>query len=324
MGAPLLEVKNLKTYFPVRTGAFKKKIGDVKAVDNVSFHINRQETFGLVGESGCGKTTIGKTILRLVPATGGEIIFNNKNMLRLNKEELRCERKNIQMVFQDPYGSLNPRMNVLNILSEPMKKHKIYPPDEIADRVANLVSIVGLSTRDIFKYPHEFSGGQRQRVVIARALASNPKLIVCDEPVSALDVSIQAQILNLLNDLKKKFGLSYLFIAHGMAVVKHISDRVGSMYLGHLVEVSFADEIFNKCLHPYTKALISSIPIPDPSVTRQKVTLQGEIPNPINPPKGCKFNPRCPHAFDACRCVEPELKEYEPNHYVACHLYDKS
>jgi len=317
---PLLEVKNLKTYFPVYQGILKRKIGDVKAVDDVSFHISEHETFGLVGESGCGKTTVGKSIVRLVPATGGEVCFEGRDLLSLPRDDMRSERKNIQMVFQDPYGSLNPRMDVLAVLTEPMLLHGICTKAQAKDRALELLDTVGLSSRDLYKYPHEFSGGQRQRIVIARALAVNPKLIVCDEPVSALDVSIQAQILNLFHDLQQKLGVSYLFIAHGMAVVRHISHRVGVMYLGHLVETAPSSEIFTHCIHPYTRALMSSVPLADPHHKQEYTPISGELPSPLHPPKGCKFHPRCPYAKDICQEEEPILREVGPGHQVACHF----
>jgi oligopeptide/dipeptide ABC transporter ATP-binding protein len=323
MGEVLLEVKSLKKYYPITKGFLRKVIGQVKAVDDVSFLIHEGETFGLVGESGCGKTTIGKTILRLTEATAGEVLFKGKDILRMNKKELRDERRHIQIVFQDPYGSLNPRMNVLETLSEPILWHKLSPVYSVKQRVFTLLDMVELPSDSIYKYPHEFSGGQRQRIVIARALASNPRLIVCDEPVSALDVSVQAQILNLLKRLQKEIGVAYLFIAHGMAVVKHISNRVGVMYFGGLVEMADADEIFEKCRHPYTQALMSAIPIPDPEIKRRGTILQGEIPNPMNPLDGCRFHPRCIHAKERCKNEFPVLREISPNHFTACHFYDK-
>jgi oligopeptide/dipeptide ABC transporter ATP-binding protein len=320
MGKTLLEVKNLKKYYPITKGILKKIIGQVRAVDNVSFLIHEGETFGLVGESGCGKTTIGKTILRLTDATAGEVLFKGKDILRMGKKELRGERRHMQIVFQDPYGSLNPRMNVLDTLSEPILWHKLSPAHSVKQRVLALLDMVELPSGAVYKYPHEFSGGQRQRIVIARALASNPQLIVCDEPVSALDVSVQAQILNLLKRLQGEIGVAYLFIAHGMAVVKHISNRVGVMYFGSLVEMADSDEIFEKCRHPYTQALMSAIPIPDPDTERRGIILQGEVPNPMNPPGGCSFHPRCPHAKERCKNEFPVLREVSQNHFTACHF----
>jgi oligopeptide/dipeptide ABC transporter ATP-binding protein len=320
----LLQVKGLKKYFPVTKGFFKRTIGYVRAVDDVSFDIGYSETFGLVGESGCGKTTVGKLILRLREATEGEILFEGTDFRRLQREELRFYRRNMQIIFQDPYGSLNPRMSIGEIIQEPMIKHKtVGRRKELDKRLVELLDVVGLNKRDAYKYPHEFSGGQRQRIVVARALSVNPKLIVCDEPVSALDVSVQAQILNLLSDLQKQFGLSYLFIAHGMPVVKHISNRVGVMYLGKLVEIADKNTIFEGCLHPYTKALMSAVPIPWPGLERHQIILQGEVPNPMNPPKGCKFHTRCPKAQDQCVGEDPVLKEAHPGHWVSCHFCDK-
>lgn len=316
----LLTVKGLKKYYPIKKGFLKKTVGHIKAVDGVDFNIRRGETFGLVGESGCGKTTIGKSILRLIDVTGGELLFDGKDFLKLDKEELRKERRHIQMIFQDPYGSLNPRMTVCELISEPMVKHNILTGAASIERVKELMEIVGLNPKHYQRYPHEFSGGQRQRIGVARALSVNPKLIVCDEPVSALDVSIQSQILNLLEDLQSQFGVAYLFIAHGMAAVKHISSRVGVMYLGKIVEIAETDYIFDNCFHPYTKALMSAIPIPDVTAKRQRIILQGEVPNPLNPPSGCRFHPRCIYAIPQCKEQEPLLREAEPGHFVACHL----
>lgn len=316
----LLEVKRLKKYFPITKGILKKTVGYVKAVDDVSFSIAPGETFGLVGESGCGKTTIGKMVTRLMDSDSGEILFCGKDLARLRKEEVRKERKNIQIVFQDPFGSLNPQMTVQELFAEPLKKHRCGAGPEIRQRVAQMLETVRLSPQDAVKYPHEFSGGQRQRIAIGRALILRPKLIICDEPVSALDVSVQAQILNLLKDLQAEYNVSYLFIAHGMAAVKHISNRVGVMYLGKLVEIAGSDSIFEHCLHPYTRALMSSIPIPDPFFEKKRIVLRGEVPNPINPPSGCKFHTRCDRACAMCSEKEPELREISPGHFVACHL----
>ena len=316
---PLLEVKNLKKYYPVHSGAFKRVTGYVHAVDDVSFTIGHNETFGLVGESGCGKTTVGRLIVRLYEATDGEILFEGQDLRKLNKKELRERRRDMQVIFQDPYGSLNPRMMVRDIIAEPMRKFGICPNHELDKRVSDLLSVVGLSSREMTKYPHVFSGGQRQRIVIARALSVKPKLIVCDEPVSALDVSIQAQILNLMSDIQKEFGASYLFIAHGIPVVRHISKRVAVMYLGKLVEVASSEDIFHNCLHPYTKALISAVPIPDPEIRRDRHMLEGELPSLLNPPTGCRFHTRCPHATERCRMEEPELREVRPGQLCACH-----
>ncbi|MBQ8217306.1 MAG: ATP-binding cassette domain-containing protein [Oscillospiraceae bacterium] len=315
----ILEIKNLVKLFPVKKGLFRKTVAHVHAVDDVSFYINESETFGLVGESGCGKTTVGKLIMQLHKADSGSIIYNGADLCSLPKKELSRRRSEVQIVFQDPYGSLNPRMKVADILSEGIRKHRLLPPDQIPARVAELLRLVGLHESDALKYPHEFSGGQRQRIAVARALSFNPKLVVCDEPVSALDVSVQAQILNLMVELQKKLGVSYLFIAHGMAVVKHISHRVGVMYLGKMVELAPTDELFDNYAHPYTQALLSSVPVANPRREKTGVVLEGEIPNPINPPSGCRFHPRCPYADEMCRCQEPVLTEWKPDHMVACH-----
>lgn len=318
----LLQVKNLKMHFPVTKGIFKRQIASVKAVDGVSFTINAGETFGLVGESGCGKTTVGKMILRLIEATDGEILFEGKNIRALSKDELRELRKDIQIVFQDPYGSLNPRMTIYDTIAEPIKKHKLASGDELDKRVKDLINRVGLSEKELKKYPHEFSGGQRQRICIARALAVNPKLIICDEPVSALDVSVQSQILNLLKDLQRDTNIAYLFIAHGMPVVRYMSDRVGVMYLGKLVEVADCRDLFDEQLHPYSRALMSAIPKADPLNKSKRVILTGDVPSPINLNPGCRFYSRCPNACPECEKNEPELREVRPGHFVACRLYD--
>lgn len=319
----LLRVTNLKKYFPVTKGILKKEVASVKAVDGVSFVIHKGETFGLVGESGCGKTTIGKLILRLLEATDGEIIYDGTDLRKLNKSELREMRKEIQIVFQDPYGSLNPRMTVHEIIAEPIRKHKLASGEEVTKRVIDLLNRVGLSEREMRKYPHEFSGGQRQRICIARALAVNPRLIVCDEPVSALDVSVQSQILNLLKDLQRDLGVAYLFVAHGMPVVRHMSDRVGVMYLGQLVEVAECEELFSNQLHPYSKALISAIPVADPDHKPERIVLEGDVPNPINLNPGCRFYSRCPSACERCKNDPPQLREVRPGHFVACHLVNE-
>ena len=316
----LLEVKNLKKYYPVRKGLFKRTAAYVKAVDGVSFDIFKGETLGLVGESGCGKTTVGKLILRLQKVDGGKVFFEGTSLLDIPRRKLRERRCDIQIIFQDPYGSLNPKMTVYDILSEGIRKYKLLPEEKIEQRVEELLELVGLHRYDAQKYPHEFSGGQRQRIAVARALSFNPKLIVCDEPVSALDVSVQAQVLNLLTELQKSIGVSYLFIAHGMATVKHVSQRVGVMYLGKLVEVAPTDELFDAPLHPYTQALLSSIPVANPEHIKNRIILEGEVPNPINPPSGCRFHPRCRYAADKCRCEEPELREQSPGHWVSCHF----
>lgn len=316
----LLEVKNLKTYFPVKSPVFKRVIGNFKAVDDVSFSINRGETFGLVGESGCGKTTIGKSILRLVEPTAGEILFEGKDICAMNKTELRLQRRDMQIVFQDPYGSLNPRMTIGDIIAEPLRKHKVDPDSAaVNEHVLRLLDEVGLSRKDVTKYPHEFSGGQRQRICIARVLGLDPKLIVCDEPVSALDVSVQAQILNLLHDLQKEHNLSYLFIAHGMPAVRHISHRVGVMYMGKLVEVGDRDTIFDRMAHPYTQTLMSAVPITDPDAPSRNAFVRGEVSDSTAASAGCRFCPRCPYATEKCRSEVPKLLEREEGHFVACH-----
>jgi oligopeptide transport system ATP-binding protein len=317
----LLEVKNLTKHFPITRGiVFQKVVGLNKAVDNVSFEIHRGETLGLVGESGCGKSTLGRTILRLLEATAGQVWFEGRNILELNNHEMRELRRDMQIIFQDPYASLNPRMTVGDIIGEPLLIHNLASGKALEQRVKELLSVVGLSGQHARRYPHEFSGGQRQRIGVARALAVNPKIIVCDEPVSALDVSIQAQVINLLQDLQKEFGLTYLFIAHDLAVVKHISDRVAVMYLGQLVELTTKDELYDNPLHPYTKALLSAIPIPNPEVKRERILLEGDVPSPINPPPGCHFHTRCRYATPVCSEMVPEWKEVKPGHFVACHL----
>lgn len=317
----LLKVKKLKKYFPVRGGILSKIIGYVQAVDEISFDIKRGETLGLVGESGCGKTTTGRTIIRLLEPTAGEVDFKGKDIFKLSKEELRKARRNIQIIFQDPFGSLNPRMTVGEIVGESLVIHKIVKnKKEKEERVKDLLETVGLNAGHIRRYPHEFSGGQRQRIGIARALALNPKLVICDEPVSALDVSIQAQVINLLEDLQEKFNLTYLFIAHDLSVVKHISDRVAVMYLGKIVELSSTSELYDNTQHPYTEALLSAVPIPDPTLKRQRIVLEGDVPSPFKPPAGCRFHPRCKYVEPICSQEEPELIDIENGHFVACHL----
>jgi oligopeptide/dipeptide ABC transporter ATP-binding protein len=320
----LLDVRNLKTHFPIKNGLFSKVTGYVKAVDGVSFTLHKGETLGLVGESGCGKTTTGKSILRLNEYATGEVLFEGVDIMKLPKEEMRKMRRQMQLIFQDPYSSLNPRLSVGQIVGEPLEIHDIAHGTEKEARVKKLLEVVGLSPYHARRYPHEFSGGQRQRIGIARALALNPKLIVCDEPVSALDVSIQSQILNLLDELQNEFDLTYLFIAHGLAVVKHISDRVGVMYLGKMVELCDSDELYKNPLHPYTQALMSAIPMPDPTLTRQRIILEGDVPSPVNPPKGCRFHTRCVKAFEPCYQIEPEWKDMGNGHRVACHLCQSS
>ena len=315
---PLVEIIDLKKHFPVP----HKQV--VRAVDGVSFTINRGETLGLVGESGCGKTTVGRCILRLIEPTSGEIRFDGRDLLNLDRGEMRALRRRMQIIFQDPYSSLNPRMKVGSIISEPLEIHRVGDRRERKDRVAELLRVVGLDPDYANRYPHQFSGGQRQRIGIARALALNPDFIVADEPVSALDVSVQAQVVNLMQDLQERFGLTYLFISHGLAVVKHISTRVGVMYLGKLVELAPAHEIYANPLHPYTQALLRAIPIPDPEAKRRAAQrLGGDVPNPIAPPSGCRFHTRCPHAIDRCCAEEPELVEVSPGHFVSCFLHEQ-
>ncbi|MCP5150229.1 MAG: dipeptide ABC transporter ATP-binding protein [Ectothiorhodospiraceae bacterium] len=318
----LVEVKGLKKHFPVTQGLFVQRvIGQVKAVDGVSFTIRRGETLGLVGESGCGKTTTGRCILQLERPTAGEIVFDGVNLEKLSEKELSPLRRKIQVIFQDPYSSLNPRMKVGEIIGEPMKVHGVQPdPGKRQQRVAELLSVCGLNPKFADRYPHEMSGGQRQRVGIARALSLDPEFIICDEAVSALDVSIQAQVINLLEDLREQFGLTYLFIAHDLSVVHHLCNRVAVMYLGKVVELAESDELFDNPLHPYTQALLSAVPIPDPTIekTRAHQTLQGEVPSPMKPPSGCVFHPRCPMAVESCKAGIPELIEKRPGHWVAC------
>lgn len=318
----LLEVKNLKKYFPVTTGiVIQRHIGDVKAVDGISFYVKRGETLGLVGESGCGKTTTGRVILQLEPPTAGDVFFERENLCKIRGEKLRKMRRKMQIIFQDPYASLNPRLTVGDIVGEPLIVHNIAKGKKLKAKVRDLLKIVGLNPYFITRYPHEFSGGQRQRIGVARALALNPSFIVCDEPISALDVSIQAQIMNLLDDLQDEFGLTYLLIAHDLSVVRHISDRVAVMYLGKLVESTESVELYKNPQHPYTKALLSAVPIPDPIVEekRKRIILKGDVPSPVNPPKGCNFNTRCPEVMDICYEKEPEYKEVSSEHWVACH-----
>jgi oligopeptide transport system ATP-binding protein len=320
METPLVEVKNLKKYFPKKKGLFGGKQTYVKAVDDVSFTIHKGETLGLVGESGCGKSTTGRMLMKLLDPTEGQIVFEGKEISGLNDNQIRELRKEFQMVFQDPYASLNPRMKVGEIIAEPLIVHG-YPKEEREARVQHLLEVVGLSAYHADRYPHEFSGGQRQRVGIARALAVNPKLIIADEPVSALDVSIQSQILNLLKDLQEEFQLTYLFIAHDLSVVEHISDRVGVMYLGKIVELTDKETLYREPLHPYTKALLSAVPVPNPRLKRDRIILKGDIPSPSNPPSGCTFHTRCPFAKEECKQKVPKLKEISNGHYVSCHLY---
>jgi len=318
---PLLEVKNLRKYFPIRTGMFRKTTAHVKAVDGISLSINEGETLGLVGESGCGKSTTGAVILRLEEPTGGQVLLEGEDILSLSKKKFRGIRRSMQMVFQDPFSSLNPRMTVAEIVGEPMQIHNlVHGRKERDERVAELLNSVGLTSEHMSRFPHEFSGGQRQRIGIARALAVRPKLIIADEPVSALDVSVQAQVLNILQDLQESFGLTYLFIAHDLSVVKHISDRVAVMYLGKIVEITGKRDLYRDPVHPYTQALRSAIPMPNPEAKGQRVILEGDVPSPVNPPPGCRFHPRCRYVMPVCRESEPELKECSTGHLAACHL----
>lgn len=319
--APLLSVKNLKKYYPVSSpfGGGKRY---VKAVDNVEFTLRERETLGLVGESGCGKSTTGRTIMRLMEPTDGEAIYKGKDLFQLKGQDLQLMRRDIQMVFQDPYSSLDPKQYIGQAIEEPLQIHKLGTKKERMERAMDLLHKVGLREDQYYRYPHEFSGGQRQRIGIARALAVNPKIVICDEPVSALDVSIQSQVINLLQELQDQFDLSYLFIAHDLSVVRHIADSIGVMYLGKIVEKASTDELFAQPLHPYTQALLSAVPIPNPNFKKKRIILKGDIPSPLNPPSGCVFHTRCPHATERCRTEIPELKEQASNHLVACHLYD--
>ncbi len=321
----LVEIKALRMWFPIFRGILQKHVADVKAVDTINFHVYRGETLGLVGESGCGKSTTGRAILQLYRPTGGEVLFEGKDLVKLKDNELRPMRRQMQMIFQDPYASLNPRMTVGSIISEPLEVHNIGNKTERVERVRELLRVVGLNPYFINRYPHEFSGGQRQRIGVARALAVNPSFIVCDEPISALDVSIQAQIINLLEDLQEQFNLTYLFIAHDLSVVRHISDRIAVMYLGKIMEMCDRDELYRNPMHPYSQALLSAVPIPDPVVEekRQRIILEGDVPTPVNPPKGCHFCTRCPKVMEVCKENEPEFRDYGEEHFVACWLYQK-
>ena len=320
----MVEVRNLKKHFPIRKGILSRIAGQVQAVDGISFSIAKGEILGLVGESGCGKTTAGRLIVKLLEPTAGEILFEGQNIASVAGSALRALRRNMQIIFQDPYASLNPRMTVGEIIGEPLLIHGIAHGQEIEERVTHLLETVGMEPFYATRYPHEFSGGQRQRIGIARALALNPKLIVCDEPVSALDVSIQAQVINLLEDLQAQFKLTYLFIAHDLSVVKHISNRVAVMYLGKIVETARTQELFRQPLHPYTEALLSAVPIPDPTIERKQIVLKGDVPSPINPPSGCHFRTRCPYAEEICRAEEPPLLDLSSDHWVACHVVSRS
>jgi oligopeptide transport system ATP-binding protein len=321
----LIEAKDIFKYFPIYAGLMSRHVADVRAVDGVSFTIQEGETLGLVGESGSGKTTVGRLLLRLLPVTKGEIDFEERNILTMNRGDIRRLRRSVQIIFQDPFASLNPRMSIGEIVAEPIRIHGLAKGKEVDDRVRELLGLVGLQPYHANRYPHEFSGGQRQRVGIARALAVQPRFIVCDEPVSALDVSIQAQVINLLEDLQAKFKLTYLFIAHDLSVVRHISTRVAVMYVGKIVELAYRDALYESPLHPYTQALLSAIPIPDPVVEkrRKRVVLTGDIPSPVNPPAGCRFHTRCPIAFERCSVEEPPLREYAPGHFAACHWVEE-
>jgi peptide/nickel transport system ATP-binding protein len=325
---PLLEVKNLQKYFPIRKGFFRKTVGNVRAVDDVSFFVNEGETLGLVGESGCGKTTTARCILRAMAPTSGEILFRAKeghtvDLAKLNRRELHPLRSQMQMIFQDPYGSLNPRMNLFDIVGEPLFVNGMTNRKEREQRVAELLRLVGMRPEYMQRFPHAFSGGQRQRIGIARALSVNPRLVVADEPISALDVSVQAQILNLMLDLQKRLNLTYLFVAHNLSVVKHICDRVAVMYVGKLVEMATTEELYRTPKHPYTAALMAAVPVADPRVKTGNVELKGEVPSPANPPPGCYFHPRCEYAVDACRVQVPAFREITPGHFVACHRADE-
>jgi len=315
----ILRAENVVKTFPIYGGVFSQEVASVKAVQGVSFELNRGETLGLVGESGCGKSTLGRSLIKLIQPTSGKVFFKNKDITDYKGDDLRELRKHMQIIFQDPYASLNPRMTIGAILEEPLLIHDLYPNKEARDkRILELIQLVGLRPEHLLRYPHEFSGGQRQRVGIARALAVNPELIICDEPVSALDVSIQAQVINLLMELQQKLGLTYVFIAHDLKVVEHVSTRVAVMYLGKIVEMTTADELYKNPKHPYTKALLSAIPIPDPKPRAERTILVGDVPSPINPPPGCHFNPRCPLASEECRKVEPQLKDVGDKHFVSC------
>ena len=321
----ILQVKDLKKYFPIKGGMISKTVGHVKAVDGVTFNLKRGTTMGLVGESGCGKTTTGRTILRLAgEKTGGQVLFNGKDVYALSDKEMRDMRTKMQIIFQDPFSSLQPRMPVGEIIGEAVREHGLVSKEEFDDYIDQVMDNCGLQPFHKDRYPHEFSGGQRQRICIARALALNPEFIVCDEPVSALDVSIQAQIINLLKNLQKKYNLTYLFISHDLSVVEYISDTVGGMYLGNLGASGATEDIFRTPLHPYTKALFSAIPVPDPTVKMDRIVLEGSIPSPANPPAGCKFHTRCANCMEKCKTEVPQQREIEPGHYVVCHLYDEA
>ena len=322
MSELLLEVNGLKKYFPITGGILGRKQGEVKAVDDVSFYVKKGETLGIVGESGCGKSTTGRLLMRLIEASDGKIVFEDKEITSLSKSELRKTRRDIQMVFQDPYASLNPRHSIEQILEEPLIVHGIGTKEERKKQVRDMLEVVGLSSYHAKRYPHQFSGGQRQRIGIAKALMTKPKLIIADEPVSALDVSIQAQVLNLMKEIQKEFQLTYIFIAHDLGVVRHISDRVGVMYLGRLIELAESEELYENPKHPYTKALLSAVPIPDPDVKKKTILIEGELPSPANPPSGCAFHTRCKECMDICKTTRPQ-ETILNGHFVACHLYNQ-
>jgi peptide/nickel transport system ATP-binding protein/oligopeptide transport system ATP-binding protein len=321
-GEKLVEVNNLVKYFPVRAGLLQRVVNHVKAVDDVSFFVKKGETLGLVGESGCGKTTVGRTMLRLIEPTSGNVKFDGKDVFSLEAKEMKIVRRDMQIIFQDPYASLDPRVPIGESIMEGLHIHKIGTRRERVDVMMETLKKVGLEDYHVRRYPHEFSGGQRQRIGIARALALHPRFIICDEPVSALDVSIQSQVLNILKDLQKEFGLTYLFIAHNLSVVEHVSDRVAVMYLGKMVELTTREDLFRNPLHPYTKALMSAIPVPNPRLKRQRTILKGDVPSPLNPPRGCRFHPRCPVAIEKCSHEEPVFREAAPEHWVACWLVE--
>ena len=323
-GGTLVEVNNLIKYFPVRAGLLQRVVNHVKAVDDVSFIVRQGETLGLVGESGCGKTTVGRTMLRLVEPTSGAVKFDGKDVFSMKPQELKIVRRDMQIIFQDPYASLDPRVPIGESVMEGLHIHRIGTPKERVDIMLETLKKVGLEDYHARRYPHEFSGGQRQRIGIARALALRPRFIICDEPVSALDVSIQSQVLNILKDLQGEFGLTYLFIAHNLSVVEHVSSRVAVMYLGKMVELATREDLFRSPLHPYTQALMSAIPVPNPRLKRERVILKGDVPSPLNPPKGCRFHPRCPWAIEICSQEEPEFKELKPNHWAACWVAEQN
>ena len=324
----LLDIRSLKKYFPVKAGFWRHTVGHVKAVDDVSLFVRRGETLGLVGESGCGKTTLGRCVVRAMPATSGEVLYRpdgggTVDFLQLQRQEMRSLRKDIQMIFQDPYSSLDPRMTVYDIIAEPLRVNDLGPGFETDERVKELASVVGLNITHLKRYPHAFSGGQRQRIGIARALSTNPRVVIADEPVSALDVSVQAQVLNLLEELQRMFGLTYVFVAHDLSVIEHIADRVAVMYVGKIVEMADTSEIFSTPMHPYTEALMSAVPKPDPRSRMMRIVLEGEVPNPANPPTGCHFHPRCRYAQEICAQEMPAFAEASPNHFVTCHFAER-